>query len=70
MEYCSGGSLLSLLEEPEHSFGLQELEFRTVLECVGRDWCEAGILDCICSFTKHTHSVYTYLFTLNRYSFD
>ncbi|XP_067094633.1 inhibitor of nuclear factor kappa-B kinase subunit epsilon isoform X1 [Osmerus mordax] len=34
MEYCSGGNLLGLLEEPEHSFGLQELEFRTVLECV------------------------------------
>ncbi|XP_069393919.1 inhibitor of nuclear factor kappa-B kinase subunit epsilon isoform X1 [Paralichthys olivaceus] len=34
MEYCSGGSLLSLLEEPENAFGLPETEFLTVLECV------------------------------------
>lgn len=35
MEYCSGGSLLSLLEEPENAFGLPEPEFLTVLQCVG-----------------------------------
>ncbi len=35
MEYCSGGSLLSLLEEPENAFGLPETEFLTVLQCVG-----------------------------------
>uniref|UniRef100_A0A8C5A3N1 Inhibitor of nuclear factor kappa B kinase subunit epsilon n=1 Tax=Gadus morhua TaxID=8049 RepID=A0A8C5A3N1_GADMO len=34
MEYCSGGSLLSLLEEPENAFGLPETEFRIVLQCV------------------------------------
>ncbi|XP_035486682.2 inhibitor of nuclear factor kappa-B kinase subunit epsilon isoform X1 [Scophthalmus maximus] len=34
MEYCSGGSLLSLLEEPENAFGLPEKEFLTVLQCV------------------------------------
>lgn len=34
MEYCSGGSLLSLLEEPENAFGLRETEFLTVLQCV------------------------------------
>lgn len=34
MEYCSGGSLLSLLEEPENAFGLPETEFLTVLLCV------------------------------------
>lgn len=34
MEYCSGGSLLSLLEEPENAFGLAETEFLTVLQCV------------------------------------
>uniref|UniRef100_A0A3Q3WBH5 Protein kinase domain-containing protein n=1 Tax=Mola mola TaxID=94237 RepID=A0A3Q3WBH5_MOLML len=34
MEYCSGGSLLSLLEEPENAFGLPEVEFLTVLQCV------------------------------------
>uniref|UniRef100_A0A671UKM1 Inhibitor of nuclear factor kappa B kinase subunit epsilon n=1 Tax=Sparus aurata TaxID=8175 RepID=A0A671UKM1_SPAAU len=34
MEYCSGGSLLSLLEEPENAFGLPETEFLTVLQCV------------------------------------
>lgn len=36
MEYCSGGSLLTLLEEPENAFGLPETEFLTVLQCVGR----------------------------------
>lgn len=35
MEYCPGGSLLSLLEEPENAFGLPETEFLTVLQCVG-----------------------------------
>ncbi|XP_075880513.1 inhibitor of nuclear factor kappa-B kinase subunit epsilon isoform X2 [Nelusetta ayraudi] len=34
MEYCSGGSLLSLLEEPENAFGLSETEFLIVLQCV------------------------------------
>lgn len=34
MEYCSGGSLLSLLEEAENAFGLQETEFLIVLQCV------------------------------------
>uniref|UniRef100_H3CPA7 Inhibitor of nuclear factor kappa B kinase subunit epsilon n=1 Tax=Tetraodon nigroviridis TaxID=99883 RepID=H3CPA7_TETNG len=36
MEYCSGGSLLMLLEEPENAFGLPETEFLTVLQCVVR----------------------------------
>lgn len=35
MEYCSGGSLLGLLEEPENAFGLPEPEFLIVLQCVG-----------------------------------
>ncbi|KAM6457058.1 inhibitor of nuclear factor kappa-B kinase subunit epsilon isoform 2-T3 [Liasis olivaceus] len=34
MEYCSGGSLLSLLEEPENASGLSEAEFLIVLCCV------------------------------------
>ncbi|XP_061488090.1 inhibitor of nuclear factor kappa-B kinase subunit epsilon isoform X2 [Rhineura floridana] len=34
MEYCSGGSLLSLLEDPENAFGLTESEFLIVLRCV------------------------------------
>ncbi|XP_061840830.1 inhibitor of nuclear factor kappa-B kinase subunit epsilon isoform X2 [Nerophis lumbriciformis] len=34
MEYCSGRSLLCLLEEPENAFGLPETEFLTVLQCV------------------------------------
>ncbi|XP_048354864.1 inhibitor of nuclear factor kappa-B kinase subunit epsilon isoform X2 [Sphaerodactylus townsendi] len=34
MEYCSGGSLLTLLEEPENAFGLSESEFLIVLRCV------------------------------------
>lgn len=36
MEYCSGGSLLTLLEEPENAFGLSESEFLIVLHCVGK----------------------------------
>lgn len=35
MEYCSGGSLLSVLEDPENTFGLAESEFLIVLQCVG-----------------------------------
>ncbi|KAI4884833.1 hypothetical protein NFI96_021012 [Prochilodus magdalenae] len=34
MEFCSGGSLLSVLEEPENAFGLPESEFLIVLQCV------------------------------------
>uniref|UniRef100_A0A672RRY3 Inhibitor of nuclear factor kappa-B kinase subunit epsilon-like n=1 Tax=Sinocyclocheilus grahami TaxID=75366 RepID=A0A672RRY3_SINGR len=34
MEFCSGGSLLNLLEEPENAFGLPESEFFIVLQCV------------------------------------
>uniref|UniRef100_A0A3B5MXH7 Inhibitor of nuclear factor kappa B kinase subunit epsilon n=1 Tax=Xiphophorus couchianus TaxID=32473 RepID=A0A3B5MXH7_9TELE len=34
MEYCSGGSLLTLLEDPENAFGLPEAEYLTVLQCV------------------------------------
>uniref|UniRef100_A0AAY4EEM8 Protein kinase domain-containing protein n=1 Tax=Denticeps clupeoides TaxID=299321 RepID=A0AAY4EEM8_9TELE len=34
MEFCSGGSLLNLLEEPENAFGLSEPEFLVVLQCV------------------------------------
>lgn len=35
MEYCSSGSLLSVLEDPENTFGLSEEEFLVVLRCVG-----------------------------------
>ncbi|KAJ8391142.1 hypothetical protein AAFF_G00095710 [Aldrovandia affinis] len=34
MEFCSGGSLLNILEEPENAFGLPESEFLIVLHCV------------------------------------
>ncbi|XP_032404817.1 inhibitor of nuclear factor kappa-B kinase subunit epsilon [Xiphophorus hellerii] len=34
MEYCSGGSLLTLLEDPENAFGLPEAEYLTVLQCI------------------------------------
>ncbi|XP_053310397.1 inhibitor of nuclear factor kappa-B kinase subunit epsilon [Spea bombifrons] len=34
MEYCSSGSLLSVLEEPENAFGLSESEFLIVMQCV------------------------------------
>lgn len=36
MEYCSSGSLLSVLESPENAFGLPEDEFLVVLRCVGK----------------------------------
>lgn len=35
MEYCPSGSLLSVLEDPENTFGLREEEFLVVLRCVG-----------------------------------
>lgn len=35
MEYCSSGSLLNMLEDPENAFGLSEAEFLIVLNCVG-----------------------------------
>uniref|UniRef100_A0A3Q3D9A9 Protein kinase domain-containing protein n=1 Tax=Hippocampus comes TaxID=109280 RepID=A0A3Q3D9A9_HIPCM len=50
MEFCSGGSLLNVLEEPENAFGLAEAEFLTVLQCVGRNHkkrnglCDIGVL--------------------------
>ncbi|XP_059531294.1 inhibitor of nuclear factor kappa-B kinase subunit epsilon isoform X2 [Myotis daubentonii] len=34
MEYCSSGSLLTVLESPENAFGLPEDEFLVVLRCV------------------------------------
>uniref|UniRef100_G1MX07 Inhibitor of nuclear factor kappa B kinase subunit epsilon n=1 Tax=Meleagris gallopavo TaxID=9103 RepID=G1MX07_MELGA len=34
MEYCSSGSLLSVLEDPVNAFGLAEPEFLVVLQCV------------------------------------
>ncbi|NXD12059.1 IKKE kinase, partial [Nothocercus nigrocapillus] len=34
MEYCSSGSLLSVLEDPANAFGLSESEFLIVLQCV------------------------------------
>eukprot|EP00076_Gallus_gallus_P034127 XP_024999665.1 inhibitor of nuclear factor kappa-B kinase subunit epsilon isoform X3 [Gallus gallus] len=34
MEYCSSGSLLSILEDPANAFGLAEPEFLVVLQCV------------------------------------
>ncbi|XP_051532489.1 inhibitor of nuclear factor kappa-B kinase subunit epsilon-like isoform X3 [Myxocyprinus asiaticus] len=34
MEFCSGGSLLNQLEEPENAFGLSESEFLIMLQCV------------------------------------
>ncbi|NXL84464.1 IKKE kinase, partial [Alectura lathami] len=34
MEYCSSGSLLSVLEDPANAFGLAEPEFLVVLQCV------------------------------------
>ena len=31
MEYCNGGSLSSIIEQPEHIYGLQQTEFLLVL---------------------------------------
>lgn len=50
MEYCSGGSLLTLLEEPENAFGLLETEFLTVLHCVGR--CTSMFFSIIISYVS------------------
>ncbi|KAA0707755.1 Inhibitor of nuclear factor kappa-B kinase subunit epsilon [Triplophysa tibetana] len=36
MEFCSGGSLLNLLEKPENAYGLCESEFLIVLQCVAQ----------------------------------
>ena len=35
MELCQGGSLYSLLEEPENHFGVPEDEFLTILKDIG-----------------------------------
>ena len=35
MELCQGGSLYSLLEEPENSYGVSEDEFLTILKDIG-----------------------------------
>ena len=32
MEYCNGGSLATLIEEPENIYGLQQNEFLLVLK--------------------------------------
>lgn len=32
MEYCNGGSLATLIEEPENIYGLQQKEFLLVLK--------------------------------------
>jgi len=36
MELCTGGSLLTLLDEPANSYGFEEKEFFTVLYDVGK----------------------------------
>lgn len=59
MEYCSGGSLLSLLEAPENAFGLAEFEFFTVLQCVG-EYAVASFPN-IC-FSKNLIFFFIYIF--------
>lgn len=72
MEYCSGGSLLNLLEEPENAFGLPESEFLIVLQCVGKN---SNITTCkychpenqLCMLDT-PYLAYVLFFTLNIYS--
>ncbi|XP_078582487.1 serine/threonine-protein kinase TBK1-like [Branchiostoma floridae x Branchiostoma japonicum] len=37
MELCTGGSLYTILDEPENAYGLQEEEFKLVMKDVGED---------------------------------
>jgi hypothetical protein len=36
MEYCNGGSLATLIEEPENMYGLQQEEFLLVLKHISK----------------------------------
>lgn len=36
MELCTGGSLYSLLDDPENAYGIEEIEFQRVLIDVGK----------------------------------
>jgi len=36
MELCTGGSLYSILDDPENAFGVEENEFKQVLIDVGK----------------------------------
>lgn len=46
MEYCSSGSLLSILEDPANAFGLAEPEFLVVLQCVGEQRLSLSHWEC------------------------
>uniref|UniRef100_A0A3Q2DRI8 Inhibitor of nuclear factor kappa B kinase subunit epsilon n=1 Tax=Cyprinodon variegatus TaxID=28743 RepID=A0A3Q2DRI8_CYPVA len=56
MEYCSGGSLLNLLEDPENAFGLPEAEFLTVLQCIGRFPPGSSVLPAAGRGSQHLHT--------------
>ena len=43
MEYCNGGSLFSMLREPQNVFGFDDHEFLTVLHDIG-GWGTGGAL--------------------------
>lgn len=36
MEYCSGGSLYSMLEQPQYAYGFPETEFLLFLRHIGK----------------------------------
>jgi len=36
MEYCNGGSLSNLIEQPENIYGLQQSEFLLVLKHISK----------------------------------
>ena len=38
MEYCNGGSLSNLIEQPENIYGLQQSEFLLVLKHISTIW--------------------------------
>ena len=56
MDLCTGGSLYSMLDDPENAFGVEEEEFLSVLHDVG----ESGV-------TLLQYSIYrNSFFVLNR----
>jgi len=36
MDLCTGGSLFNILDDPENAYGLDEMEFLSVLRDVGQ----------------------------------
>ena len=52
MELCTGGSLYEVIDSPENSYGLNELEFKQVIHDVGK---------CLETVLVYTY-IHTYIF--------